>query len=285
MPSFKFATLDLISESPVTCAHGNGIFVVILRDSSRVFTSPDALVWTESVMPGTGPWNSITFGAGKFVAVAYSGPSGGTEAATSTDGIAWTMRTLPTTDPWWSVGFGNGLFVALSRGVAAASSLDGIVWTARTIPLSTSPKWVAPVFGNGLFLTTNEDTNETLRSTDAVTWTMGALPIELLYANHVTFGAGAFVVLGDSNRIARTLDGVTWTSYDLTALIFLSSVSAIFFGGSMFFAVSRVSTFYGLSLDGITWAQETGLAYTEQNSLFFGESRFVSIANPPPFAG
>ena len=89
--------------------------------------------WNESVLlksvtaalPTSVLWSSVTYGDGKFVAVAYDSNI----AAYSTDGINWTKATLPTTAFWASVTYGDGKFVAVAdENDIAAYSTDGINW-------------------------------------------------------------------------------------------------------------------------------------------------------------
>ena len=89
--------------------------------------------WNESVLlksvtaalPTSVLWSSVTYGDGKFVAVAYDSNI----AAYSTDGITWTQATLPTTALWRYVTYGDGKFVAVAyENDIAAYSTDGINW-------------------------------------------------------------------------------------------------------------------------------------------------------------
>jgi len=58
-------------------------------------------------------WISVTYGNGKFVAVANSG--GANRVMTSPDGETWTSPvTAPEANGWTSVTYGNGLFVAVA---------------------------------------------------------------------------------------------------------------------------------------------------------------------------
>ena len=56
-------------------------------------------------------WDSVTYGNGLFVAVAYSGTN---RVMTSPDGITWTARSAAEANTWFSVTYGNGLFVAVA---------------------------------------------------------------------------------------------------------------------------------------------------------------------------
>ena len=104
--------------------------------------------FTAATLPSSQTWQSVTYGNGKFVAVA-SGPS--TAAAYSTDGINWTAATLPSSSNWYSVTYGNGKFVTVAySSTAAAYSTDGINWTAATLP--SSQTWLSVTYGNGKFV-------------------------------------------------------------------------------------------------------------------------------------
>ena len=105
--------------------------------------------WWESTLPSSANWRSVTYGAGKFVAVATSNTN---KAAYSTDGITWAAATLPKSESWSNVVFGNGKFVAVasSSSNAAAYSTDGINWTAAILP--STQYWNGLTFGDGKFV-------------------------------------------------------------------------------------------------------------------------------------
>ena len=101
-------------------------------------------------MPASADWRSVTYGDGKFVAVAYNNNI----AAYSTDGINWTRTTMPASADWYSVTYGDGKFVAVaynSNGADAAYSTDGINWTQTTMPAARA-SWRSVTYGNGKFV-------------------------------------------------------------------------------------------------------------------------------------
>lgn len=82
-----------------------------------------SLEWTPSTLPistSLVKWPSVTYGNGKFVAVAGSRYD---KAAYSTDGINWSTSTLPSSASWYSVTYGNGKFVAVASSNKAAYAL------------------------------------------------------------------------------------------------------------------------------------------------------------------
>ena len=72
--------------------------------------------WVARTLPLSG-FESVTYGNGKYVAVAYNSNA----AAYSTDGITWTAVTMPFSAYWQSVTYGNGKYVAVSNNNVAAS--------------------------------------------------------------------------------------------------------------------------------------------------------------------
>ena len=87
--------------------------------------SEDGITWTASTMPSSASWESVTYGNGKFVAVANDSNA----AAYSEDGINWTASTMPSSEFWHFVNYGNGRFVAVVYDSGkAAFSYDGITW-------------------------------------------------------------------------------------------------------------------------------------------------------------
>lgn len=110
-----------------------GILVVI-GSSGKVFTSTDAITWTERTGL-TQTWYDLIWSesAGLFVAVGYS--SGNVGAVTSPDGITWTR--LPTTAGLpTNVGFRSvaaaenfGFMLVAETSPYVYHSVDGLVWT------------------------------------------------------------------------------------------------------------------------------------------------------------
>ena len=169
-------TLPASAVDYISSAYGAGKYVVI---TGGTFTNTDVFAyssngtsWTAGTLPTSAKWTSVTFAAGKFVAVSKFSDT----AAYSTDGVNWTAATLPSNSDWISVTYGNGKFFAITASsMATAASTDGITWTAGTLPANTTYNQVAfgistaaPVVGNpGQVLTSNGED---------VSWTTIVLP-------------------------------------------------------------------------------------------------------------
>ena len=130
--------------------YGDNKFVIVSdggNDSTdKGAYSTDGITWTAMTMPTQRHWRSVTYGDGKFVAVAeYS-----TDGAYSTDGITWTRTTMEYNN-WRSVTYGNGRFIAVVYDSGyGAYSIDGISWTAFNLPANR--KWQSVTYGNGKFV-------------------------------------------------------------------------------------------------------------------------------------
>ena len=154
--------------------YGNGKFVAVAMGDAAAY-STDGITWTEITLPGYAYWKSVTYGDGKFVAVVM----GANAAAYSTDGINWIMTTLSGSSFWQSVTYGNGKFVAVANDTTAAYSTDGINWTAATMP--SSGNWCSVTYGDGKFVAVADDFGVAAYSADGINWTETTLPSSSLW--------------------------------------------------------------------------------------------------------
>lgn len=69
------------------------------------------IILPEFTMPARSGWSSVTYGNGKYVAVANDDSAG----AYSSDGINWMEMSMPASRKWSSVIYGNGKFVAVGE--------------------------------------------------------------------------------------------------------------------------------------------------------------------------
>lgn len=90
----------------------NGERFVAVGTGNVVAHSTDGTTWQTAMLPATADWAAITYGAGRFVAVA----AGTTTAARSTDGITWEAVTIPEVGEWTGLAYGAGRFVAVADG-------------------------------------------------------------------------------------------------------------------------------------------------------------------------
>ena len=142
-------------------------------------------------------------------------------AASSTDGISWTQRSLPTNASWSSVTVNQttGVFVAISGDYnyssIAASSTDGITWTTTTVPTSTSNYRM--VYGNGIFVLTQQTNATASYTTDGITWTT----TNIINSSNKLYSSDAMVALiyKSTNSSEVVLSGCVFFAISLNASI------------------------------------------------------------------
>ena len=191
-----------------TCASGFG---------NTIVTSPDGNTWTQRTSPDTtSTWRSITWGGGKFVAVADLGTN---RVMTSTDGVNWTAATASEASAWRSVTYSPslGLFVAVATSGTnrVMTSPDGVTWTSRTAAEANS--WTAVTWApeKNLFVAVATDgANRVMTSPNGITWTPRAASAANTWRS-VTWSAelDVFVAVADTgtNRVMYSSDGTSWT--------------------------------------------------------------------------
>jgi len=174
----------------------------------------DTMKWKSATLPSSAVWQSVTYGDGKFVAVAYNS----NKIAYSADGITWTAATLPfyASVSSWFVTYGDGKFVAVSYGgTKSAYSVDGITWTETAMPFSEN--WYSVAYGDGKFVAVAENIDKAAYGEDGITWTEAAMPFSENWQS-VTYGDGKFVaVASSSNQAAYTaqpLGGIVSYQYE-----------------------------------------------------------------------
>ena len=247
-------------------AYVNGERVV-----GNALIAPAALSWTQTTLPVSASWRSVTYGNDKFVAV----PTNGTNVAVySTDGITWTQATLPSSRDWTSVTYGNGMFVAVSADSnVAAYSTDGIEWTKTTIPAYL---WSSVTYGDGKFVAVSTvDSNVAAYSTDGINWTQTTLPASIRWRS-VAYGDGKFVAVADSSSdvAAYSTDGINWTQ---TTLPVSAGWYSVTYGNGKFVSLAYNSDVVAYSTDGITWVQATLPVSAKWYFVAYGDGKFVAV--------
>jgi hypothetical protein len=161
--------------------------------------------WTTGSGISTLPWKSVTFGLGKFVAVAR----GSRNVATSTNGSTWTVTTnaLPTASNWSKVTYGNNKFVAVSSTAAqSAYSLDGITWYQSPYTITAD----TVVYGQGVYLAQNATSNPAYVSEDGILWIQKTVSVQgsvLVFGYPQSSGRGTFLSLNGATSAATIFAG------------------------------------------------------------------------------
>ena len=266
-------------------------------------TSTDGITWTAATTPANLTWNGVTYGAGKFVAVASTGSSL-KQTMYSTDGINWTLGSaLPSTSPWRAVAYGGGQFVAVGGNSSTTgtppvttwtgcvmTSSDGINWTVQTNPAASY--WDGVVYTGSTWVAVAKGTSEAtslraMTSTDGVTWTARTTPPAGWTS--VAHDGGRVVAVSTAGKsMYSDNEGSTWTqsttgvpANDWRGLTVGMSAPANG-GGSparRFVAVADTGTgnraMY--SSDGISWTAGTSAADNSWSAITYGDGKFVAV--------
>lgn len=228
-------------------------------------------IWNVTPSTEQNNWNGVTYGNGKFVAVASTGTN---RVMTSPDGVVWTPRSASEANAWRSVTYGNGLFVAVSPSGTSRvmTSPDGITWTSRSAPSNT---WYSVAFGNGIFVAVSSD-GSAMSSTNGVTWTTRTPPAGSSNWNSVAYGGNVFVAvaLTGTNRVMTSPDGATWTARTSP----LSTWNAVAFGSGKFVAIASAGAVM-TSPDGVVWTSGTPATTPIWRAISYGNGKFVATSN------
>lgn len=254
--------------------------------------------WAEATSPFTSV-NTITYGAGKFVAGGNSGI-----IAYSTDGATWETADVAsifgTAEQIYSIVYGEDKFVAGGKGIIAYSS-DGVTWTAveddniESIFGGDYPTSIKLYYGNNKYFALSNGGSSSI-SEDGLTWSEN---INLkVSVNALVYGNGKYVAVGgnwygtaDADRGKKIMisdDGETWEQVDVGSIFGTDNyVNSIAFGGGKFIASSTGSSKTATSTDGKTWTVITTPFYgniTYGNGKFYLSGITITGAGTPDVA-
>lgn len=258
------------SENWTYVTYGNGKFVAIASSSAKAAYSEDGITWNTATLPSYAFWDSITYGNGKFVAVEKN--VNPSRAAYSEDGINWTAATTPSSYSWNSVTYGNGKFVTVaSQSATAAYSEDGITWTTTTLPNSFD----SVTYGNGKFVAVAYNSDKAAYSADGITWTAATMPSSANW-QFVTYSNGKFVAIASSSaKAAYSEDGIRWAAAFLPSS---ANWQFVTYGNGKFVAVAHNSDKAAYSEDGINWTETIMPISAAWRSVTYGNGKFVAVA-------
>ena len=145
--------------------YGAGVFCAVGGASSTInsFTAADPTKWYAGEALPTKTWVSVSYGNGRFIALASDGTmaytinwqqNAWTTSPTYAANNTWTtVKNNPLyangVTTWSRIRYGQGLFIAIATSSqAVATSPDGVDWTYYATGMPSSSNWLGLAFGN-----------------------------------------------------------------------------------------------------------------------------------------
>ena len=237
-----------------------------------VITSPDAITWTQTNIPGVTIQNlirRIAFANGVFVAGGFGGAGYSGEIYYSSNGTTWAISGDIAPADMNGLAYGNGKWVGVcttntspTQFTPITSTDNGVNWTNGTLQ-TTFGGATDLFFYNGVFILTTS-ASKIVTSVDGITWTLAANLTALFLPIAITFGNGVFCALGLSGGIAISSDLTTWTLVQPNVSVLLFLFTDIDFFNGRFIAVgvdyTTSTTVILTSIYGTNWqTSDTGI--------------------------
>jgi hypothetical protein len=189
--------------------YGQQLYVAV-GPNSGIFTSPDAVTWTQRTLNVTSTLTAVTAGPNAFVAA-----SSGQAIYSSLDGITWTQRVANTGMACRAAAYGNGHYVVVGDGGGIRHSTDGSTWTAATSGVTANlltVRWWEDV---GFIAAGASGTM--LSSIDGITWQQRETGVAENIAAITKTPIGFVAAGGTQGTLLVSLDGISWSLSALPA--------------------------------------------------------------------
>ena len=226
--------------------------------------------------PADQQWEAVTYGSGKFVAVASSGS--GNRVMTSTNGTYWTSRTSASDSNWQGITYAGNQFVAVGSN-AVMTSPDGITWTSRTAPTG---EWQAVTNCGGLYVATATwGSNYVMTSTNGSDWTVRT-PAYTWSHDAVACSAEVprFVSVSQFGRGWSSADGISnWSIQNPGAIVDIRTVA---FGAGRFswleYSTNTGNRYGAYSTNGVNWTNTASAPANQWKYITYGGNKFIAVA-------
>jgi hypothetical protein len=242
-------------------AYGNGRWVVC-GDDGGIFTSSDAINWTNnSLPPTTHDLHELAYGNGRFIAFAISRDL----VYHSTNGVDWMSAETPLASQVARARYINGRFMAVGGNGAILFSDDGLTWSGTNAPTTESLNTLA--FGKGRYVAGGYFVLG--YSLDGTNWTIQPAPIQV---HDIQFIDGWFVAVGNGYGTLVSRDGVQWETIDDPALNEYE-LTALAYGNGALVAGGGLSLYRGTLNDSEVFRKRLRLLSPAQLE-FYGTSGY-----------
>ena len=234
----------------------------------------DQWTYRTNIFPAAGYFQSVSYGAGRFVASARLHPQ--MCLYSSENGVTWTQRfTMPAFPLSASVNFLHDRFVAVDGSGKCATSSNGLDWvniTATNLAIDTV---TGLAYGNGTWVVSGLYGN-IWSTTNFQNWTEWKATQSIAF-RAITFGNGKFIAVGTSfspsNSVFLSTNGVDWSAYPGPASY------AVGFGQGKFVAFSLNSSAL-TSSDGMIWhSHPLGFTQIEKTHVSYANGTFIAVGS------
>ena len=265
---------DSAAADPLFAVTGRERGYVAVGQHGQMVNSSDAVVWTNQtayLFSHVSWFSAVTFGAGRFVAVARDG------IATSRDGVNWESANAAVLAFPTDVSFAGGRFLATGLKGNILWSDEGVTW--QSVQIAPEIQLTCSAYGSGVYLVAGisagpalSDVGWLLASTNLTDWetvyqATNKVPRRIVYGNGRFVASAAFqrLVLVSSN-------GLDWTEVSTGSV----GITDMVFANGQFLALE------GRSANGVDWTFNSSQTrdFVGSNSLAdiaFGDGVFVAL--------
>lgn len=208
--------------------YAGGKFVYVAGSSAtssgNTAYSSDGVTWTAGTTITTNYWQSIDYGNGKYMAIAFSTTP---NLAYSTNGTSWSTTNLGFSPSYAKIRYGNGVWLVMNSATPLRywrSTNDGTSWSSALTPPCYASKLY---YANGIFIV--GDNTSVFVSPDGLSWTNISSQFGLTSGiQDITYYKDTFFLYGfiSGNEFLWTSStGYTWTKYSNTNNILGSNIT------------------------------------------------------------
>lgn len=224
-------------------AYGNGRLVLLSHDAGTpeaYYSDDGGQTWQRGVAPTSAICQSLVYGNGKFVGVAFS------QAVYSEDGINWSVSNIGGDGSYRSIAFTDGVFMAHASQYVAISE-DGVTWNIKQSMDYEAYYYLAG--GNGKFVFTEGTGSAIVVDLEG---NVTANPYIADPISGITFVNGKFVAYG-GYYVNFSEEGENWTSKQVIDVD--GSVSDVYYINNTFFAVVDGSRVFQYNEEQDAWSE------------------------------
>ena len=258
--------------------YGNNKFVAV-GPNDKVFCSSDGITWDDfNISDFPYQANAIVYSdlQNRFIAVGSDG-----EASYSTDGVTWTpISNMPFgTNDILDIAYGDIYYIAVTNSAGAISPVGTSMWEIISDEAFSSVGPRIITYGGDRFV--GIGALKAVYSTNGTDWTESStIPVldSLSRPTGIAYGNGKFVLVTSKGTGAYSVDGHTWTKIEDIGIDAGTRITAIAYGNGKF-VILAYANLAAYSTNGITWTRFEIIDYYRQNSLTYGNNRFVAIGD------